>query len=444
LAGIILKKRSTPHGVKIPESKPTGNKPIETLPFPKKAIVPLHQNLGVPCEPLVKKGDSVKTGEKIGDSESYVSAPIHSPISGEVTGFTRLIGPTTGRLTDAIIITADGRNTWEEPEAAKDIAALSRDEIIALVREAGIVGLGGATFPSHIKLSPPEGKKIDTLILNGCECEPFITSDHRIMLEYGEKILLGLGLSKKVFKPDRIYIAIEDNKQDAIDHMEELVMEMGLDRNIRIVPLKSKYPMGGEKILIKVITGREVPSGGLPLDVGAVVQSISTVKAMYDAIFDGKPLIERVVTVTGLVERPGNLCVRFGTPLREVIDYCGGIKKNVNEILLGGPMMGTSCFDLDFPVTKGVNCILAKESTPVKEENCIRCGRCLDACSMDLIPTNFVKYVKNHDYAACKKASIADCIECGACAYSCPAHIPIVEYIKIAKGELANKKRIKK
>ena len=444
MAGVILRKKSTPHGVSIPESKPTAGKPIETLPPTKKAIVPLHQHLGVPCEPLVKKGDIVKTGEKIGDSESYVSAPIHSPLSGEVTGFTKVIGPTTGRLTDAIIITADGRDIWEETEAAKDVEALSPDEIVALVREAGIVGLGGATFPSHVKLSPPKDRKIDTLILNGCECEPYITSDHRVMLEYGEKVLLGLSLSKKVFNPDRIYIAIEDNKQDAIDHLEALITEMGMDRHVSIVPLKSKYPMGGEKILIKVITGREVPSGGLPLDVGVVVQSISTVKAMYDAVFEGKPLIERVITVTGLVERQGNLCVRFGTPLREVIDYCGGMKKNANEILLGGPMMGTSYFDLDSPVTKGINCILVKESTPVKEENCIRCGRCLDACTMDLIPTNFVKYVKNHDYAACKKASITDCIECGACAYSCPSHIPIVEYIKIAKGELVNKKRIKK
>jgi len=444
LAGIILQKKSASHGVKIPENKLTADSPIEVLPLPRQVIVPLHQHLGGPCEPLVKKGDIVKTGQKIGDSESYVSAPIHAPLSGEIKNFISLISPSSGRLTNAIIITSDGRDTWEKPKSIRDAGALSRDEIISLVREAGIVGLGGATFPSHVKLSPPESKKIDTLIINGCECEPYITSDHRVMLEHGDKILLGLTLSRKVFQPNRIYIAIEDNKQNAIEHLGKLIMEMGLERQVRIVPLKSKYPMGGEKTLIKVITGREVPSGGLPLDVGVVVQSISTVKAMYDALFEGQPLIERVVTVTGLVESPKNLLVRFGTPLQEIIDYCGGMKKNANEIILGGPMMGISYFDLNFPVTKGVNCILVKESSQAKEKNCIRCGNCVDVCPMYLMPTNFVKYVKNHDYAACSKESITSCIECGSCAYSCPSHIPIVEYIKIAKSELINKKRIKK
>lgn len=439
MARVILNKRSAPRGVKVPENKLTADKPIERLPLPEKVIIPLQQNIGAPCQPLVKKGDKVKTGEKIGDSKGFVSAPIHATVSGEVTGVTTVINHASGRLTDALIITSDGEDTWMELEAVKDAAALSPEEIIGKVREAGIVGLGGATFPTHVKLSPPRDKRIDTLILNGCECEPYITSDQRVMLEYGDRVLLGLALLKRVFHPDTVYIAIEDNKEDAIDHMGELILKMGFENDFKIVPLKSKYPMGGEKTLLNVLTGREVPIGGLPLDVGIVVHNVSTVKAIYDAVFEGKPLIERVVTVTGSVRNPANLLVRFGTQLRSLIEHCGGVEEGANEIILGGPMMGIAHFDLDFPVTKGTNCVLIKKGILTKEGNCIRCGRCLDACPMYLIPTMLVKYVKSHNYDACQEAAVADCIECGACAYVCPANIPIVEYIKTAKSELAMK-----
>lgn len=434
-----LKWRGTSCGVKLPEAKLTAASPIERAPLPEKVIIALHQNIGAPCKPLVKRGDKVLTGQKIGDSEKFVSAPVHATISGEVSGTTMLVHPATGQLVEALIISSDGTDEWVALEAKDAIDALSVEEILKRIREAGIVGLGGAAFPTQVKLSPPKDKRIDTVILNGCECEPYITSDHRVMLEYGREVLSGLNIIRKVLSPDNVYIAIEDNKQDAIEHVRKLLASMELDGNCKIVTLKSKYPMGAEKTLIQNILAREVPIGGLPLDVGVVVHNVSTAKAIHDAVSERKPFTERVVTVTGAVKEPKNLLVRLGTPLRDLIENCGGIDGEADEIILGGPMMGISQFDLDFPVIKGTNCILVKKSAPTKEGDCISCGRCLDACPMRLMPTTLVKYAKVGRYDACKEAYIADCFECGACAYACPANIPIVQYIKIAKSELINR-----
>jgi len=422
--------------VKLPESKLTAGSSIEPIPLPEKVIIPLHQNIGAPCNALVKRGDKVLTGQKIGDSEKYVNAPVHATVSGEITATTMVVNPPSGQVTEALVITSDGADKWVELEAPKNPEALSVEEILGRIRRAGIVGLGGATFPTHVKLSPPKGKNIDTVILNGCECEPYITSDHRVMLQYGEKVLSGLNIIKKVLSPDTIYIAIEDNKDDAIDHLEELTVAMGFKEDFKIIPLKSKYPMGAEKTLIGIILGREVPIGGLPLDVGVVVHNVSTAKAIHDAVFEGRPFVDRVVTVTGAVKNPKNLLVRLGTPLRSLIDYCGGIDGKANEVVLGGPMMGISQPALDFPVTKGTNCVLVKESRPIREQDCISCGKCLEVCPMHLMPTMFVRYVKASRYDACKEAYIDDCFECGACAYTCPANIPIVQYVKVAKSEL--------
>ena len=349
---IRLKSKSTSYGVKVPESKLTAGSPIEPIPLPERVIIPLHQNIGAPCEAVAKRGDKVLTGQKIGDSERFVNAPIHATISGEITGTTMVINPPTAQLVTALVITSDGKDEWVEPEAPGELETLSTKEILDRIRAAGLVGLGGAAFPTHVKLSPPKDKKIDTVILNGCECEPYITSDHRVMLEYGEKVLSGLNIIKKVLSPDNIYIAIEDNKEDAIDHMEELITVMGFKEDFKIIPLTTKYPMGAEKTLIGTILNREVPIGGLPLDVGVVVHNVSTAKAIHDAIFEGKPFVERVVTVTGAVKNPKNLLVRLGTPLRTLIEYCGGIDGKASEVILGGPMMGISQPDLDFPVTK--------------------------------------------------------------------------------------------
>jgi electron transport complex protein RnfC len=327
-----------------------------------------------------------------------------------------------------------------ELRATKDTQALSTEEILKKIREAGIVGMGGATFPTHVKLSPPKGKRIDTLILNGCECEPFITSDHRVMLEYGEQLLSGLNIVRKVLSPDNVYIAIEDNKEDAIEHLGKLVISLGFRDVFKIAPLKSKYPMGAEKTLTATLLGREVPIGGLPLDVGVVVQNVSTVKAIHDAVVEGKPFIERVITVTGAVNNPKNLLVRLGTPLRSLIDYCGGMDEEASEIILGGPMMGICQPDPDFPVTKGTNCILVKERTVVREQDCISCGSCVNICPMRLMPTTLAKYAKVGRWEECQNAYVMNCFECGACTYVCPANIPIVQYIKIAKAELAKRK----
>jgi len=432
--------KSSSRGVKLAENKFTAESPIESLPLSEKVIVPLQQNIGAPCEAVVKRGDKVLIGQKIGDSERFVSAPVHATVSGEISATTMVVNPPTGQLVTALVITSDGEDTWTKLEAPEKPEALSAKEILERIREAGIVGMGGATFPTHVKLSPPEGKKIDTLILNGCECEPYITSDHRLMLEYGKKVLSGLNIIRKVLSPDTVYIAIEDNKEDAIDHMETLIEAMGFKKDFKVISLKSKYPMGAEKTLIYNLLGREVPIGGLPLDVGVVVQNVSTAKAICEAIFEGKPFVDRVLTVTGAVKNPKNLLVRLGAPLRNLIDYCGGIDGEASEVILGGPMMGISQPDLDYPVTKGTNCVLVKESRPIREQDCISCGRCLEVCSMNLMPTVLAKYAKAGRYDDCKEAYIDDCFECGACAYTCPANIPIVQYIKVAKSELIKRR----
>ncbi len=436
---IILKKKSASHGVKLSEHKLTEASPIEKMSLPERVILPLQQSLGAPATSLVKKGDKVKTGDKIGDSKSFVSAPVHATISGEVEGITQVINPASGRLTDAVIIVSDGLDTFTELQPTKDATSLPPGEIIRKIREAGIVGLGGATFPTHVKLTPPKEKTVNTLILNGCECEPYITSDHRVMLEYGDKVLGGLNLIAKALSVNDIYIAVEDNKEDAIEHLSKIIDEAKY--NFHIIPIKTRYPMGAEKTLVKTILNKEVPMGGLPLDVGTVVQNVGTAKAIYDAVYEGRPLIDRVVTVTGNVKNPKNILVRFGTPIKNLIDYCGGTTGG--EVIIGGPMMGIAQFDLGFPITKGTNCILIKDAQPIRELDCINCGRCVDVCPMGLQPTLYPKYVKKGRYADCKEAYVENCVECGACSYTCPANIPIVQYIKTAKKEIIKRKASK-
>lgn len=440
LTGIRLKKRAASRGIKVAHNKITAGEPIERMPLPEKVVISMQQNIGAPCSPQIKKGDHVLTGQIIGDSEAFVKAPVHASVSGEVTGTTKLVNPPNGALVEALIITSDGEDKRVETEPLEDLDSLSKEEILRRISGAGLVGLGGATFPASVKLNPSPETMIDAVILNGAECESYVTSDHRIMLEYGEQVLSGVNIIKKLVAPATIYIAIEDNKEDAIAHLEKLIVSNGYD--FKIVPLKSQYPMGGEKVLTEVILGREVPIGGLPTAVGAIVQNVSTAKAIHDAVLENQPYIEKAVTVTGLVKNPKNLMVRLGTPIRDLIEYCGGMTDNANEVIMGGPMMGISQFDLDYPVTKGTNCILVKESQPIKERDCIRCGRCVEVCPMRLIPTNYVKYVKAGKYEDCKDAYIDDCFECGSCSYSCPANIPITQYIKIGKSEL-NKRKAK-
>jgi electron transport complex protein RnfC len=451
--GILIKKKSKFRGLHLPENKITSKKPIEILPLPEKIVLPLIQNIGAPCTFIVEKGDTVKTGQKIADSKAYVSSPIHSSISGKVKKISKIMNPTSSQLMDAATIESDGQDQWVDIEKVFNIN-LSQDyrrlksiidsfkteDILTGIREAGIVGLGGAAFPTHVKLKPPPEKKIDTLILNGCECEPFITSDHRVLLEFVKQVLVGLYIISKTINPKNIFIAIEDNKKDAITHIKDLIFELNFDDLFKIVSLPSRYPMGAEKTLIKTVVDKAVPMGGLPMDVGVVVNNVTTAKTIFDALIEGKPLISKVITVTGEFDNPKNVLARIGTPIRELMDLCGINDEKANKIIIGGPMMGNILVEPDFPVIKGVNCILAKDSRIPDEQNCINCGSCVRICPMGLVPLVYVRIVKSSRSDGLSDYYIENCIECGSCAYVCPANIPIVGYIKTGKAMLARQK----
>ncbi len=424
------------HGVHPPGNKITANKKIERAPLPKKVILPLSQHIGAPSKAIVKKGDEVKVGQKIAEAGGFVSAPIHSTVSGKVSKIIEMISSVTSNVGNAIVIDADGKDDWVKLNKPSKIDKLSKKEILDQIKDAGIVGLGGATFPTHVKLQPPPDKKIDTIIINGCECEPYITSDHRLMLEYGEGILKGLEIMMNVLSCNKAYIGIESNKPDAIENMKKIVSESNNSNEIIVESLPAQYPMGAEKTLLKKILGLEVPIGGLPMDVGVVVQNVGTLKAIYDAIYEGIPLIERVVTVSGAVKEPKNVISRFGTPASEIIDYCGGSASNADVMIFGGPMMGIAQTSFETPTTKGTNSILIKKNTKEIENNCIRCGTCVENCPMNLMPLMYVAYIKKSMYDDLKDYWIDNCVECGSCAYGCPANIPLVQYIKVGKAEL--------
>ncbi len=431
----MLKSRSFRAGIHPPGSKITAGKPIEKAKIPPFITVLLHQHAGAPCKPLVKRGDEVKAGQKIGDSDSFSSAPVHSSISGIVKEISTQLSP-TGREVQGILIESDGRDEWVRMEKINPEKA-SKREIIARIREAGIVGLGGG-YPTHVKLSPKKGKEIDTLILNGAECESYVTADHRVMLEHSEKVVKGMKIIMKVVEAERGFIGIEDNKRDAITRMREVVEREG-DKRIEVIPLKTKYPQGEQGILVKAILNREKPSGGHLYDTGAIVQNVSTAKATYDAVYEGIPLVERVVTVTGDVKEPKNLLARIGTSFRELIGECGGYKGEVGKILKGGLMGGIAQWRDDVPVIKNTNCILVlnrgKSRTP-EERACIRCGTCVEVCPIGLIPTILGKLAVEGRFEECMEYHIQDCMGCGSCTYVCPSKIPIAQLISYGKEEL--------
>ncbi|MCK4682645.1 electron transport complex subunit RsxC, partial [Candidatus Bipolaricaulota bacterium] len=361
--------------------------------------------------------------------------PIHATISGTVKQLATVASPITGQPVPGVIIESDGKDDWIELTPA-DPEGLSTEEIINRIKGAGIVGMGGATFPTHVKLSPPPEKSITSVIVNGAECEPYITADDRLMLEETDRILIGLKIVMRVLSVERAYIAIEENKPRAIARMRQAVGKASLPGTVTVEAVPAKYPMGAEKTLVKLILGLEVPEGGLPMDVGTVIQNVATLAAVADAITLGKPLVERVVTVTGLVGTPKNLLARFGTSASSLIEECGGADPSADEVIFGGPMMGIAQSRADTPIIKGTNCILVKMSDVREEHDCIRCGRCIETCPMGLMPLMFVNLVKKEDYESLADYHIANCVECGACAYSCPAKIPIVSYIKTGKVEL--------
>ena len=412
---------------------------IAIKPFPavRQVVIPLHQHTGSPALPLVKTGDMVQMGQKIGEAAGIVSAMIHASVSGKVAAVTMRPHPITSSDVLSVIIENDGKNTVHDSvKPCGNLDDLGAEDIVAIVREKGIVGMGGAAFPASVKLKP--SKPIDTVLLNGCECEPLLTADHRLMLEYADGIIFGLGALIKAVSAAKGIIVIEDNKRDAIELMESKIADIF---NMEVAVVKTKYPQGAEKMLIKRVMNRHVPSGGLPLDVGCLVSNVSTAKAVSDAIQTGMPLVERVVTVTGeRIARPGNFIVKTGTAVRDIVDYCGIIGDDVT-VKLGGPMMGFECKNLDVPVIKGCNGIIAIETAIFQADSCIRCGRCVDVCPMELLPLYYPKYAAEENWPAMNEKNVRDCIECGCCQYVCSSKIPLLYSIKAGKKGIAEMMR---
>ena len=432
------------HGGVHPDDKKdlSRDKSIDEAGLPPRLIVPLLQHIGAPCEPLVSSGDLVKKGQKIGEARGFVSAPVHAPTSGKVTKIDNFPHP-LGRLLPAIEIEPDGSDEWaEDIQGSDDFLSPSPDDLKAVIREKGIVGMGGAAFPTHVKLSPPQGKTIDTLIINGSECEPYLNADFRLMVEEPEKIIAGMRIMTTILGVKNLFIAIEANKPEAIHAMRDA---LGNESPAKVLPLKVKYPQGAEKQLIKTLVNREVPSsGGLPMDVGVLVQNVGTAAAIFDAVRFGIPLVERVVTVTGEgIREPKNLRVRIGTPIGYLIEACGGFMATPGKLILGGPMMGVSQYTTDIPVVKGTSGVLVFPATHVHVEdprNCIRCGTCVRVCPMNLVPSGLALFAKRGLFDEAEKQYVLDCIECGSCAFACPAKIPLVHWLRYAKGEVQAKR----
>jgi electron transport complex protein RnfC len=431
-------------GIHPPENKLSAGAPVAALPLPETVVVPLSQHLGAPAVAEVAKGDKVVAGGLIAKAGGFVSANVHSPVSGTVTAV-EAIPNGSGIKTMSVAIAVEG-DEWA-PEIDRSPAlvtecTLSAQEIVAKIAVAGIVGMGGATFPTQVKLSPPPGKKAEILIINGVECEPYLTSDHRVMLERGAEVLVGVSLLARALGVEKTYIGIENNKPDAVEHLQKTaVLLAGKIPGIEIVPLKVQYPQGGEKQLIKAVTGREVPSCALPIDVGCVVQNVGTALAVYEAVQKNKPLIERIVTVTGKnIASPSNFLVRIGTPVSALIEAAGGIPSDEPlKVIGGGPMMGRAMSNPDAPVTKGTSGILVmgeKEAARCTETDCIKCGKCVTVCPMGLEPYLLSRLTQKHMWAEAEEGVVVDCIECGSCAYICPARIPLLDWIRLGKTEV--------
>ena len=413
----------------------TANKAIQNLPLPEKVIIPLQQHIGAPPEIVVKKGDEVKTGQLIAKASQFVSASVHASISGKITDIAPLPHP-LGLDMLSVVIESDGKDSWiSELNIDDHFMSLETKEMKSRIADAGIAGMGGAAFPSHVKLSPPDDKKIDTLILNGVECEPFLTSDHRLMLEAPDQILQGLLIIQRILRARRIIIGIEKNKPDAIRLIRDKIRDVD---DMSVVPLEIKYPQGAEKQLINAATGRTVPSGKLPMEVGCVVHNVGTAAAIYDAVSMKKPLIERIVTVTGHgVRDPKNLRVRIGTPFHDLISFCGGYTTSAAKVINGGPMMGIAQYTDEVPVIKGTSGILVldqKKARLKNEKPCIACARCVDVCPMKLLPNHICAFIEHKRINDAKKAGMLDCMECGTCSFICPTNRNLVHYIKLGKA----------
>ncbi len=415
------------------------HQPITECPLPAKAIIPLVQHIGAPAQAVVEKGQKVKVGELIAKAGGFVSANIHAPFSGTITKIDTTIDA-WGMKMPAIFMDVEGDEWLETIDRSTELVRKLDYEpktIIDKVQEAGIVGLGGACFPTHVKLMPPPGKTAEVLIVNGVECEPYLTCDHQLMLEKGEEIIIGIQLLMRALNIQKAIIGIEANKPDAIKHMTDLASKV---LGIEVKALKLKYPQGGEKQLIDACIRRQVPSGALPIEVGAVVDNVATIYAVYEAVQKNKPLISRVMTVTGKsLAKPGNYDVRFGTPLTEVVALAGGVPEDTGKVIGGGPMMGRAMSNIDMPSNKRVSGLLfLPEAESLREEitNCVRCGKCVGACPMGLEPWLLSKQAWHSMWDEMEDHNIMDCIECGCCQFTCPSHLPLLDYVRMGKAKV--------
>jgi Na+-translocating ferredoxin:NAD+ oxidoreductase subunit C len=435
----MILKTFKPGGVHPPENKISAGAAIRPLPLPERVFIPVAQHLGAPAKAVVKRGDEVKTGQLLAASTGFISANIHSPATGKVFKIDEVMDQ-SGYKRNAIIIDTK-EDEWEDgidtsPEIIKEIY-LSKEEIIRRINDMGIVGLGGATFPTYVKMMVPDGKHAEYLIINGVECEPYLTSDHRLMLERGEEILVGTTILMKALGVKKAIVGIEANKPDAIEHFTKLAANY---QGITVHALKVKYPQGGEKQLIKALTGREVPSGKLPIETGCVVDNVGTAFAVYEAVQKNKPLIERVVTVTGeAAKMPSNFMVRIGTPISHLIEHAGGYPQDLGKIVGGGPMMGKALLSADAPIVKGSSGILLLPREKAKRppvRHCIRCARCISACPMGLEPYLLAQYTRHEMWDNSEADRIMDCIECGSCHYTCPSGQSLLDYIRLGKANV--------
>jgi electron transport complex protein RnfC len=435
----LLRRATFRHGVHPDEMKAlTASRPIEQMPFGERYVLPLSQHAGAPSRPLVAPGMHVKRGQMIAAPDGFVSTALHAPVTGTVEVIEPRPHP-NGKRIPAIVIRTDPFSS-QQLEGVELPQVGTPEDTVRQVQEAGIVGLGGAAFPSHVKLKVPEGKKARFAILNGCECEPYLTCDHRMMVERPQAVIDGLRQIMRHVGAPRGYVGIERNKPDAIEALRSVVSG---DPAIEVVGLEVKYPQGAEKMLIDAIFHREVPSGKLPLDLEMLVNNIGTAVAMTDLFEQGKPLIDRVVTVTGPgIRRPANLIVPIGTPLSEIVDYCGGLDDSTRQVILGGPMMGMSQKTLDVPILKGVSGILALTgaSPALEEDPCIRCGRCLEACPMFLNPSRLAILAREDRAGELEEHHMLDCFECASCSFVCPSNIPLVQLMRLGKAIVRQKK----
>lgn len=429
-----------------PAKGATQGVPTRRAPVPQTLIVPLHQHTGVPCKPLVKPKQEVHRGEMIGDVEALITAPVHASADGVVERIEPRPHP-SGSFSSSVVIAVNPGFTPTIPpdkRTLEEALSLTPDELRSLVRRAGIVGMGGAGFPTHVKLAPPPPKKVEICILNGAECEPFLTADHRLMLERSREIVDGMRLIMRTLGAAVGLIGIEDNKPDAARAMAEAVRAAGVAETISVHVVPTRYPQGAEKTLIYTLTKREVPSGGLPADVGVLVSNVGTAVAVRDAVLKEFACVERVVTVAGgAVREPGNLVALVGTPLRVLLEACGWEPARTRRVILGGPLMGIAVPDVEIPVTKTTSGVLAltdAEVAPRPEYPCIRCGRCVRACPMHLVPAHLASLCRAGRELKAKDLGLLDCFECGSCAYGCPAKIPLVHWIRVGKATLRRTK----